>query len=115
MTHFAEVIDGIVTRIIVTEQGFINGMENSEQWIQTSYNTFHGVNNREGGTALRYNYAGVGYTYDSNLDAFISPKPYASWTLDESICDWIAPVLRPDDGGTYIWNEDDQEWVEIIL
>lgn len=114
MSHFAEVIDNIVIRVIVAEQPFIDTLENSEQWIQTSYNTYHGVNNREGGTALRYNYAGIGYTYDEDLDAFIAPKPYASWTFDESICDWIAPVSIPDDGDNYIWNEDDQEWTETI-
>jgi len=113
MSHFAEVIDGIVTKVIVAGQVFIDTLENSEQWIQTSYNTQHGVNKREGGIALRYNYAGIGYTYDEDLDAFIPPKLHASWSLDESICDWLPPISKP--GDKYVWNEDDQEWVEIIL
>jgi hypothetical protein len=76
-------------------------------WIQTSYNTRGGVHSL-GGTPLRKNYAGIGYTYDSQRDAFIPPKPYASWTLDEETCLWNAPVARPE--GNYTWNEDEQSW-----
>ena len=94
MTHFAEVIDGIVTRLIVAEQDFIDDLPNKEQWIQTSYN--HNI---------RKNYAGVGYSYDEVRDAFIPPKPFDSWTLNEETCNWEAPTPYPDDGQIYNWNE----------
>lgn len=115
MSHFAEVIDGIVTKVIVAEQEFIDILPNKEQWIQTSYNTFHGVNYREGGIPLRMNYAGIGYNYDSELDAFIPPKEFDSWTFDESVCDWIPPTPYPDDGKSYRWNEELQEWDELTI
>ncbi len=99
MTYFAEVIDGIVTKVIVAEQDFIDGLPNKEQWIQTSYN-----NN------IRKNYAGVGYSYDEARDAFIPPKPFDSWTLNEETCNWEAPTPYPDDGQIYSWNENDG-WV----
>lgn len=103
MTHFAEVIDGIVTRVIVAEQDFIDGLPNKEQWIQTSYN--HNI---------RKNYAGVGYSYDEVRDAFIPPKPFDSWTLNEETCNWEAPTPYPDDGQTYSWNENDG-WVLLEI
>lgn len=99
MTHFAEVIDGIVTKVIVAEQDFIDGLPNKEQWIQTSYN-----NN------IRKNYAGRGYSYDEVRDAFIPPKPFDSWILNEETCNWEAPTPYPDDGQIYSWNENDG-WV----
>jgi len=99
MTHFAEVIDGIVTKVIVAEQDFIDGLPNKEQWIQTSYN-----NN------IRKNYAGIGYSYDEARDAFIPPKPFDSWILNEETCNWEAPTPYPDDGQIYSWNENDG-WV----
>ena len=73
----------------------------SNTWIQTSYNS-----------TIRKNYAGPGYTYDYSRDAFIPPKQFDSWTLDESTCQWEAPVAYPDDGKYYLWNEDNKEWVE---
>jgi hypothetical protein len=79
-------------------------------WIQTSYNT-RGGQHTLGGTPLRKNYAGIGYTYNAQLDAFIPPKPYASWVLDEETCLWNAPVARPTDG-RYKWNEDSLMWEE---
>ena len=110
MSHFAEVIDGIVTRVIVAEQDFIDKLPNSEQWIQTSYNTRGGINNREGGTPLRKNFAGIGYKYDEDRDAFIPIKPYNSWVLDEETCLWEAPIPYPTDDKFYEWNEETQEW-----
>tara|TARA_Y100000310_G_scaffold333185_1_gene410205 strand:- start:23 stop:379 length:357 start_codon:yes stop_codon:yes gene_type:complete len=113
MSHFAKIENGIVTQVIVAEQDFIDDRDG--QWVQTSYNTRGGVhyapnsNDPDNGIALRKNYAGVGYTYDSERDAFIPPKPYDSWTLDEATCTWEAPVLRPDDG-RYFWNEETQAW-----
>ena len=104
MSHFAKIdSDNIVTQVIVAEQDFINSgvVGDSFLWVQTSYN-----NN------FRKNYAGIGYTYDSTRDAFIAPKPFASWTLVEDTCQWIAPVTYPDDGKVYEWNEATTNWTE---
>ena len=78
-------------------------------WKQTSYNTHGGVH-QLGGTPFRKNHAAVGYTYDENRDAFIPPKLYPSWTLNEETCRWEAPVAKPDDGQRYKWNETNQSW-----
>ena len=78
-------------------------------WKQTSYNTKAGVH-LLGGTPFRKNHAGIGYTYDDDKDAFIPPKPYASWILNETTCQWEAPVAKPDDGQRYEWNETTQQW-----
>lgn len=111
MSHFAKVQNGIVTRVIVAEQDFINSLSDSASWIQTSYNTRGGVH-ADGGTPLRKNYAGVGYSYDSGRDAFIPQKPYASWLLNESSCLWEAPTPRPNDGKAYVWDEQSLSWNE---
>jgi len=115
MSHFAQIdAQNIVTQVIVAEQDFINlgvvGDPNS--WIQTSYNTHGGVH-VNGGTPLRKNYAGIGYTYDAGRDAFVPPKPFPSWNLDDNTCLWTAPVPRPQDGKMYSWDEDTQSWSEI--
>ena len=81
-------------------------------WKQTSYNTSGGVHNN-GGTPLRKNHAGIGYTYDEDRDAFIPKKPYASWILNEDTCLWEAPVAYPDDGERYTWNESTTTWDQI--
>jgi len=78
-------------------------------WKQTSYNTVGGVH-LFGGTPLRKNHAGLGYTYDEDKDAFIPPKPFNSWTLNETTCLWEAPVAKPDDGNKYEWNEETTSW-----
>jgi hypothetical protein len=78
-------------------------------WKQTSYNTKGGVH-LSGGTPLRKNHAGIGYTYDEDRDAFIPPKPFKSWVLNESTCLWEAPVAMPNDGQKYSWNEQNQSW-----
>ena len=78
-------------------------------WKQTSYNT-HGGIHKLGGTPLRKNHAAIGYTYDEDKDAFILPKPFNSWTLNETTCLWDAPVAYPTDGQTYNWNEENQQW-----
>ena len=124
MSHFAKIVDGIVTNVIVAEQEFIDTYDDGipGEWIQTSYNTNGGKhyapNSREpiedGGVALRKNYAGIGYTYDKTRDAFIPPQPYNSWLLDEDTCYWYSPVPHPgvrEDGKTYIWDEDIVNWV----
>ena len=90
---------------------FLNSLLNTKfNWNQTSYNTAAN-SHKLGGTPLRKNYAGMGYTYDADKDAFIAPKPYASWTLDNDTCIWEAPVAYPDDGEKYVWSEDDTNWV----
>jgi hypothetical protein len=118
MAHFAKVENGIVTQVIVAEQDFINSgaVGDPALWIQTSYNTRGGVHygqdgEPDGGVALRKNYAGIGYSYDPVLDAFIPPKPFDSWVINETTGLWNAPVPRPDDGQIYMWNEDTANWV----
>jgi hypothetical protein len=111
MTHFARVQDGIVTEVIVIEQDMIDtGLWGPpEEWIQTSYNTRAGVHT-QGGVPLRKNYAGIGFTYDEELDAFIPPKIFDSWTLDETMGLWKAPIEYPQDDNVYLWNEEEQQW-----
>ena len=111
MAHFAEIDENnIVIRVIVVADeneadgenwcnGFLGGT-----WKKTSYNTYGGVH-KLGGTPFRYNFAGKGDTYDASRDAFIEPKEFASWTLDETTCRWIPPIVIPDDGKYYKWNE----------
>ena len=122
MSHFAKVINGIVETVHVVDQDFIDSgkLGDPNNWVQTSYNTRGGVHyapnssEPDGGVALRKNYAGVGYTYDKERDAFISPKPpFESWTLDEDSCLWNPPVAHPMDGkGPYRWDEDVGNWVK---
>jgi hypothetical protein len=113
MAHFAKVNNGIVEQVIVAEPEFFQTFVDTSpgEWIQTSYNT-HGGQHPEG-RPLRKNYAGIGYTYDRQRDAFIPPKPYASWILDEDTCLWNAPVPYPNDDKRYNWNEETQSWVEV--
>ena len=114
MSHFAYVNqDGIVEQVIVAEQDVIDSglFGNPLRWVQTSYNTLGGVH-KLGGTPLRKNYAGIGYKYDAIRDAFIPPRPYNSWLLNEETCLWYAPVSPPDDGNYYIWNEDSLNWIK---
>lgn len=113
MAHYAKVQDGIVTSVIVAEPDFFDTFVDSSpgQWIQTSYNTRGGVH-ISGGTPLRKNYAGIGYSYDSQRDAFIPPKPFASWVLNEETCIWNAPTPYPIDGARYEWDELSQQWVQ---
>ena len=114
MAHFAKVEDGIVTQVIVAEQVFVDTIPG--EWFQTSYNTRAGVHyapnsgDPDGGVALRKNYEGNGYTYDSGRDAFIPPKPLASWVLDEPTCTWEPPVPYPNDGNLYKWSEEALAW-----
>ena len=116
MSHFAQIDENnIVTRVLVIEQEVINTglFGDAATFIQTSYNTHGGVH-LLGGTPLRKNYAGIGYTYDSERDAFIPPKPFNSWVLNEDTCLWNAPVSIPTDGKQYNWDENTQNWVEQV-
>lgn len=114
MAHFAKVQDGIVTQVIVAEPEFFDTFVDSSpgEWVQTSYNTYGGVHSN-GGTPLRKNYAGIGFTYDKERDAFIPPKPFPSWVLNEDTCLWGAPVPYPQDGKRYQWDEAALNWVEV--
>ena len=119
MAHFAEIgLNNIVLRVIVVsdndcknEAGYESEAVGAEfcrtlfggTWIQTSY---HGN--------IRKNYAGVGDVYDAQRDAFIAPKTFPSWVLDEIICRWVPPVEKPSDGKKYKWNEEQLEWIEIV-
>jgi hypothetical protein len=114
MAHFAQLDENnIVTRVLVIEQDTIDTglFGDPSTFVQTSYNTHGGVHSL-GGTPLRKNYAGIGYTYDSIRDAFYAPQPYPSWTLDEDTCIWAAPTPMPSDGKLYTWDEDTTSWVE---
>jgi hypothetical protein len=113
MGHFAKVLDGKVTQVIVAEPEFFNTFVDSSPgtWIQTSYNT-HGGQHPEG-RPLRKNYAGIGFTYDAVRDAFIPPQPFASWVLDEDTCLWSAPTPMPTDGKIYRWDEPTIAWIEV--
>jgi len=114
MAHFAKVENGMVTQVIVAVPAFINLLPDFDSWIQTSYNTFGGTH-RLGGTPLRKNYAGIGYTYDSAKDAFIPPKEYNSWVLNEQTCLWEPPIEYPNDEKMYKWNEEITNWEEVTL
>ena len=120
MAHFAQLDEqNTVTQVIVIHNNEcqINGVENEDagiafcrslfgsntNWKQTSYNG-----------NIRKNYAGIGFVYDSQRDAFISPKPFASWVLNEISCDWDAPIPKPTDGKFYRWNEKQLTWVEVV-
>lgn len=116
MAHAAEVVDGRVTRVIVVADRYddLTGPEWAAQrfggtWVQCSYNTRAGQH-RLGGTPLRKNYPGIGYSYDAARDAFIPPQPFPSWRLNEDTCQWDAPVAMPTDGRDYEWDEARQRW-----
>jgi hypothetical protein len=113
MSHFAKVTDGKVTQVIVAEKEFFDTYVDSTpgEWIQTSYNT-QGGKHTQGGTPLRGNYAGIGYTYDRTNDVFYAPQPYASWVLNNTSWTWEAPVAMPTDDKRYTWDEATTSWVE---
>ena len=121
MAHFAKLgignkvlkVEVVSNDVALTEQAgrdFLNNIYNTnDTWFQTSYNTYGGEH-RLGGTPFRKNYAGIGWKYNQTRDAFIPPQPYSSWTLNETTCQWQAPVAYPTDGKFYNWNETDQNW-----
>lgn len=122
MAHYAHITNGIVDQVIVADQEFIDSgaVGDASEWIQTSYNTRGNVhyapdsNTPDGGVALRGNYAGIGYTYDSATDKFYPPQPYPSWVLSPLTCLWEAPVPYPTDGKIYSWDEATTSWVEVV-
>jgi hypothetical protein len=120
MAHFAQLDENnVVTQVIVVanDELLLDGVESEAKgvifckslfgedtkWVQTSYNA-----------TIRKNYAGIGFKYDSALNAFIAPKPFNSWTLDEDTAQWEAPTPYPTDGKTYRWSEDDLTWLEVL-
>ena len=124
MSHFAKLDENNVVIFVTVGRQEDDGREadlcarTGERYVQTSYNTRGGVHYGPDGepsadqsTALRKNYAGIGYTYDEQRDAFIPPQPFPSWLLDEDTCLWSPPVPYPADGGIYEWDEDAGTWV----
>jgi len=127
MAHYAKVTNGKVVKVIVAEASFFDNFvdDSPGKWIQTSYNTRGGVHyqpdsnipSEDQSKALRGNYAGIGYTYDSTLDAFYAPQPFNSWTLNTGSYLWEAPVEYPTGDvtgsytGSYSWSESEQNWV----
>ena len=125
MAHYAVLnSDNTVTMVFVGRDDVVTGIDGWETYYapegftvkQTSYNTSGGIHYTNGEPsedqtkALRFNYAGIGFTYDKNRDAFIPPKPFESWILDEGICLWQPPLPYPEDGGNYRWDEDLFSW-----
>ena len=121
MSHFAKLDENNVVTFVTVGRQEDDGLEaeltarTGEVYKQTSYNTRGGVHYTDGlpsddqSKALRFNYAGIGYSYDETRDAFIPPQPFASWVLDEGTCLWVAPIPMPD--GDYVWDEDAGDWV----
>jgi hypothetical protein len=124
MGHFAKVENGIVTQVIVADQDFIDtgAVGDPGTWVQTSYNT-QGGKHRNGGTPLRKNYAGIGYVYDADRDAFYAPQPFASWVMDNDTCYWHPPVQQPEgvmpttesEGTYYEWDESIVNWKAVTI
>ncbi len=127
MAHYAVLdSDNKVTTVFVGRDDVVEGIDDWETYYapegftvkQTSYNTYGGVHYTDGepsedqSKALRFNYAGIGHTYDENRDAFIPPQPYASWVLDEDTCLWVAPIAYPAEGD-HTWDEAAGDWVEV--
>ena len=119
MAHYAKIENGIVTDVIVAEYAFIQKMPRPNDWLKTSYNTRGGIHygpdgNPDGGVALRKNYAMIGYSYNSELDAFIPPKIHSGWTLNTETCLWEPPIPAPDEEGKkYIWSNETESWIEV--
>jgi len=110
MSHFAKVENGLVTQVVVAEQEFIDTGALGHGFIQTSYNTIGGVHT-QGGTPLRGNYAGVGFTYDATNDVFYAPQPFDNWVMNSSWL-WVPPIAMPVDEYFYTWNQETTAWVQ---
>jgi len=128
MAHYAVLnSDNTVTMVFVGRDDVATGIDDWETYYapegftvkQTSYNTSGGIHYTDGepsedqSQAFRFNYAGLSFTYDADRDAFIPPTPYPSWVLDEATCLWVAPIDYPADGGSYSWDEETTDWVEV--
>jgi len=121
MSHYAQLDENNMIVFVIAAKSDHKEDEFTEStgnvWKQTSYNTYGGVHYTDGepsadqSKALRFNYAGIGFTYDADRDAFIPPTPYPSWVLDEATCLWVAPIDYPANGGQYVWDEEAGDWV----
>lgn len=119
MSYFAKVKDGKVTEVISADQEYINTFPDAEKWFQTSYNTRGGIHygqddKPDGGTALRMNFAGISYGYDSIKDAFIPIQPYLDWILDDMTCLWRPPISKPIDG-EHFWDQSSHTWLPVVF
>jgi hypothetical protein len=126
MTHFAKLDENNLVVFVTKGRRQDDGLEDEltartgDVYKQTSYNTRGGVHydpetgepSADQSKALRFNYAGVGFTYNADLDAFIPPKPFDSWVLDKATCLWVAPIDHPEDGGQHLWDEETGDWLE---
>lgn len=122
MSHFAKVLDGSVLKVIVAEPDFFDSFvdDSPGDWIQCSYNTRGGIHydpqtgqpSEDQSKALRKNFPAVGFSYDTNLEAFVPPKPHNSWILNETSCLWEPPVAKPAGDGEYTWDESTTSWKE---
>ena len=122
MSHYAQLDENNVVVFVIHAKSNDKEDEFTEStgdvYRQTSYNTYGGVHYTDGvpsadqSKALRFNYAGIGHTYDADRDAFIPPQPYASWVLDEATCQWVAPIAYPAEG-VHVWDEETGDWVEV--
>jgi len=120
MAHFAQLDENnIVTNVIVVPdhreadgEAFCHSLGLTGRWLQTSYNTLANEH-LNGGTPLRGNYAGIGFSYDETNDIFMPPKPHDSWVLDVATASWVAPVPYPEDGEIYTWDEENLIWVSM--
>ena len=124
MAHFAKLDENNLVTFVTVGRQEDDGLEaelcerTGDVYLQTSYNTYGGVHYTDGepsadqSKALRYNYAGIGFTYDENRDAFIPPQPYASWVLDEATRLWVAPIAYPAEGD-HVWDEQAGDWIEV--
>ena len=124
MSHFAKLDENNVVTFVTVGRQEDDGLEaeltarTGDVYKQTSYNTRGGVHydpetgepSEDQTKALRFNYAGIGFTYDEDRDAFIPPKPFESWVLDDDTCLWVAPLPYPEDGASYYWNEELFSW-----
>ena len=131
MGHYAKIVNNKVVKVIVATQDFIDGYNDNEpeltkypsSWVKTSYNTRGGVHyqpntdipSEDQSKSLRKNFAGIGYTYDESRDAFIPPKPFDSWLLNEETCLWESPIEYPNDGNEYVWDESTISWKELNI
>ena len=125
MSHFAKLDENNLVTFVTVGRQEDDGLEEElnartgDVYRQTSYNTRGGVHYTDGEPsedqtqAFRFNYAGIGFTYDADRDAFIPPQPFPSWVLDEATCLWEAPVAYPDDGKMYTWDETITDWIEV--
>lgn len=122
MSHYAKVVNGVVTQVIAAEEDFFKSFVDSSpgEWVKTSYGTKGGIHYSldssipDNGLPLRGNYAGIGYVYDSKNDVFYPAQPYPSWVLNNASWEWEAPIPYPTDGKVYKWNEVSVSWQEIV-